>query len=113
MKKLCFLPLFLLLFSCADTKPTTELTNDLFKTDIAFLKKEVAELEHLVQIKASPKQIQQQQFHQLILPSTNLWLHLTLGTVHGHSRHQEEVYKLHAQALKASQLSCDNRQYCA
>lgn len=60
MKKLCFLPLFLLLFSCADTKPTIELANDLFKIDIVSLKKEVAELEHLVQTKAAPNQIQQQ-----------------------------------------------------
>lgn len=60
MKNFYFLFLFFLLFSCADTKPTTEMTNDLFKTDIAFLKKEVAELEHLVQTEASPKQIQQQ-----------------------------------------------------
>ncbi|MBP6758611.1 MAG: cytochrome-c peroxidase [Flavobacterium sp.] len=68
MKKLCFLPLFLLLFlplflllfSCANTKPTTEVANDLFKTDIAFLKKEVADLEHLVQNKAAANQIQQQ-----------------------------------------------------
>lgn len=60
MKNFYFLPLFLLLFSCVNTKPTTELTNELFKTDIAFLKKEVAELEQLVQTKAAPNQIQQQ-----------------------------------------------------
>ncbi|MES2575779.1 MAG: cytochrome c peroxidase [Bacteroidota bacterium] len=60
MKNFYFLPLLLLLFSCADTKTTAERANDLFKTDIAFLTKEVAQLEHLVQSEASPQQIQQQ-----------------------------------------------------
>ncbi|MBC7845210.1 MAG: cytochrome-c peroxidase [Flavobacterium sp.] len=60
MKKIYLLPLFLLLFSCVETKPTTELSNDLFKKDISFLKKEVVELEHLVQKQAASNQIQKQ-----------------------------------------------------
>lgn len=60
MKKNCFLFLFLLLFSCADTKTTVEQASDLFKSDIAFLKKEVTQLELLVQSDAAPDQIQQQ-----------------------------------------------------
>ncbi len=60
MKKFCFLPFFLLLFSCVDTQTKTEKVNDLFQKDIASLKKEVAELQHLIQTDAPEKQIQQQ-----------------------------------------------------
>jgi cytochrome c peroxidase len=60
MKNLCLISLFLFLLSCADHKTTVELTNNLFKSDIAFLKKEVAQLEHLIQEEAPSNQIQQQ-----------------------------------------------------
>ncbi|MEO8240194.1 MAG: cytochrome c peroxidase [Flavobacterium sp.] len=60
MKKLFLIPLFLFLFSCTGPKTTVELTNNLFKSDIAFLKKEVIQLEHLIQKEVPSNQIQQQ-----------------------------------------------------
>lgn len=60
MKKICFLPLFLLLFSCVETQTKSDQVNDLFQKDIASLKKEVTELQHLIQMNAPQKQIQQQ-----------------------------------------------------
>ncbi len=60
MKKFCFLPLFLLLFSCVETQTKSDQVNDLFQKDIASLKKEVTELQHLIQTDAPQKQIQQQ-----------------------------------------------------
>jgi len=60
MKKIFFIPLLLVLFSCNKTKTSVEQTNDLFKNDIASLKKEVYQLESLVQKDALTNQIQQQ-----------------------------------------------------
>lgn len=60
MKNFFLIPLFLLVFSCTDHKTTVEKTNDLFKNDIAALKKEVAQLERLIQNDVSVKQVQEQ-----------------------------------------------------
>ncbi len=60
MRNFYFLPLFLLLFSCVDTKTSLDQVNTMFKKDIVILKKEVAQLERLIQIDASEIEIQRQ-----------------------------------------------------
>ncbi|WP_348823317.1 cytochrome-c peroxidase [Flavobacterium aestuarii] len=62
MKKQILIPIFLLLLSCSDFKTAVEQSGNLFKSDIAVLKKEVDQLGLLVQNGASTKQIQQQFF---------------------------------------------------
>jgi cytochrome c peroxidase len=60
MKNFCCLFILLFLFSCSETKPKADQVNDLFKNDIAFLIKDVSQLEHLIQSDATLAQIQRQ-----------------------------------------------------
>jgi cytochrome c peroxidase len=60
MKNIVFLFIPFLLFSCSDSKSKAEQINDLYKADLVVLQKEVAQLQHLVQIDATQKLLQNQ-----------------------------------------------------
>jgi cytochrome c peroxidase len=60
MKNIVFLFISFLLFSCSDSKSKAEQINDFYKSDLAVLQKDVIQLEHLVQIDATQKQLQKQ-----------------------------------------------------
>ena len=49
-----------LLFSCSDSKSKAEQINDLYKSDLVVLQKNVAQLQHLVENGATQKQLQNQ-----------------------------------------------------
>jgi cytochrome c peroxidase len=60
MKNIFFLFILFLLFSCSDSKSKAEQINDLYKKDLVILQKDVAQLQHLVAIDATQKQLQTQ-----------------------------------------------------
>jgi cytochrome c peroxidase len=60
MKNIVFLFISFLLFSCSDSKSKAEQINDLYKADLVVLQKEVAQLQHLVQIDENQKLLQNQ-----------------------------------------------------
>lgn len=60
MKNIVFLFISFLLFSCSDSKSKAEQINDLYKSDLAVLQKEVTQLQHLVENGATLKQLQNQ-----------------------------------------------------
>ncbi|QKJ62877.1 cytochrome-c peroxidase [Flavobacterium sp. M31R6] len=60
MKNIVFLFISFLLFSCSESKPKAEQINDLYKSDLVFLQKNVVQLQHLVENGATQKQLQNQ-----------------------------------------------------
>jgi cytochrome c peroxidase len=58
MKNIFFLFILFSLLSCSDSKSKTEQINDLYKSDLVVLQKDVTQLHHLVQIDATQKQLQ-------------------------------------------------------
>jgi cytochrome c peroxidase len=60
MKNIVLLFALFLLFSCSDSKSKADQINDLYKLDLVVLQKEVTQLEHLIQIDATQKQLQNQ-----------------------------------------------------
>ncbi|WP_281226475.1 cytochrome-c peroxidase [Flavobacterium aquiphilum] len=60
MKKIVFLFVAFLLFSCSDSKPKAEQINDLYQSDLLVLKDDVTQLQHLVEEGAPQKQLQKQ-----------------------------------------------------
>jgi cytochrome c peroxidase len=60
MKNSHLLILFTFLLSCTNSKTTVEQSNNLFKSDIAILKKEILQLEQLIQQGASINKVQKQ-----------------------------------------------------
>jgi len=60
MKKIVFLFVAFLLFSCSDSKPKAEQINDLYQSDLLVLKDDVNQLQHLVEEGATQKQLQNQ-----------------------------------------------------
>jgi cytochrome c peroxidase len=60
MKNIVFLLISFFLFSCSESKSKAEQINDLYKSDLVVLQKEVVQLQHLVQTDATQKQLQNQ-----------------------------------------------------
>jgi cytochrome c peroxidase len=60
MKNIFFLFILFLLFSCSNSKSNAEQINDLYKIDLTILQKDVAQLQHLVVIDATQKELQTQ-----------------------------------------------------
>jgi cytochrome c peroxidase len=60
MKNIVFLFALFLLFSCSDSKSKADQINVMYKLDLVVLQKDVAQLEHLIQIDATQKQLQNQ-----------------------------------------------------
>jgi cytochrome c peroxidase len=58
MKNIVFFFISFLLFSCSDSKSKAEQINVLYKSDLVILQSEVIQLQHLVQIDATQKQLQ-------------------------------------------------------
>ncbi|TRX31114.1 cytochrome-c peroxidase [Flavobacterium sp. ZT3R18] len=60
MKNIFFLFILFLLFYCSNSKSNAEQINDLYKIDLTILQKDVAQLQHLVVIDATQKELQTQ-----------------------------------------------------
>ena len=60
MKNIVFFFISFLLFSCSNSKPKTEQINDLYKSDLVVLQKDITQLQHLVENGAPQKQLQNQ-----------------------------------------------------
>ena len=60
MRNIVFLFALFLLFSCSDSKSKADQINDLYKSDLVVLQKDVTQLQHLIQIDAAQKQLQDQ-----------------------------------------------------
>lgn len=60
MKNIVFLFIFFLLFSCSDFKSKAEQINDSYQSDLVVLKKEVTQLQHLLEKGGTQKQLQDQ-----------------------------------------------------
>lgn len=60
MKNIVFLFIFFLLFSCSDFKSKAEQINDSYQSDLVVLKKEVTQLQHLLEKGGTQKQLQNQ-----------------------------------------------------
>jgi cytochrome c peroxidase len=58
MKNIVSFFILFLLFSCSESKPKAEQINDLYKSDLVILQRDVVQLQHLVQIDATQKQLQ-------------------------------------------------------
>jgi cytochrome c peroxidase len=58
MKNIVFFFISFLLFSCSDSKSKAEQINVLYKSDLVILQSDVIQLQHLVQIDATQKQLQ-------------------------------------------------------
>jgi cytochrome c peroxidase len=60
MKNIFFFLILFLLFSCSDSRSKAEQINDLYKKDLVILEKDVTQLQHLVEVEATQKQLQTQ-----------------------------------------------------
>ena len=60
MKNIFSLFIIFLLFSCADFKSKSEQINDLYQSDLVVLKKNIEELQHLIEKDATSKELQTQ-----------------------------------------------------
>ncbi|OOG69848.1 cytochrome-c peroxidase [Flavobacterium sp. A45] len=60
MKNSLSLFIFFFLFSCSNSKPKAEKINDLYKSDLTVLQKEVTQLKHLLEKGGTQKQLQNQ-----------------------------------------------------
>ncbi|WP_281323504.1 cytochrome-c peroxidase [Flavobacterium aestivum] len=60
MKNIVFFFIPFLLFSCSESKSKAEQVNDLYKSDLVILQKDITQLQHLVEDGATQKQLQDQ-----------------------------------------------------